>query len=126
MHYPLGMIDEQDPYPKQFWTNRNHWLFMLARDEKLSANAVRVGLLFGTFFKPDTAGKNGEALKPGYDWLMRSACLGSRTTLSKALRELEDNGFLLAEKRFHANTVYRLPFDGEGEWKPVKVQKMDS
>jgi hypothetical protein len=120
------MIDDHDPYPKQFWTNRNHWLFLLARDENLSAVAVRVGLLFGTFFKPDTASRQGETLKPGYDWLMKSACLGSRTTLSKALRELEENGFLVAEKRYHANTVYRLPFDGESEWLKMKVQKMDS
>jgi hypothetical protein len=95
----------------QFWKNRNHWLYCLARDKKLSDCSVRVGLLFGTFFSPSRL-----SLHPGYEWIMENGRIGSRHTVSKALRELQEQGYLLVEKGFHQNHRYYPTFDCDGDW----------
>lgn len=109
--------DAPDPYVIQFWKNRNHWLYELARDARLKPVSVRIGLLFGTFFGPDR-----EYLMPGYDWLMKNGHVKSRTTLSQALKELEDTGYLLMERNWHSRNSYRLPFDGDLAWCLPKSQ----
>lgn len=105
------MADDSDPYAIQFWKNRNHWLYELARDIRLKPVSVRIGLLFGTFFGPDR-----DYLMPGYGWLMENGHIKSRTTLAQALRELEVTGYLVMERNWHHRNGYRLPFDGESEW----------
>lgn len=90
------------------------WLYQLPRRKGLSASAVRVGLLFGTFLQSD----DREEVSPGYDWIMTNAHLSSRTTVSKALAELEKDGMLCVERTHRYRNHYHLPFDGEEEWKP--------
>lgn len=114
------MENEVDPYLKTFWQNRNEWLYKLARDKNLGANAVRVGVIFGTFFNPDCR----EKLRPGYEWLMNASNIGSKSTMAKALKELITNGYLVVEKNHHETTSYRLPFNGEAMW--VKSQSTET
>lgn len=97
-------------YADQWKQNRVDWLYELARCPEIGASAVRVGLLFGTFFQADR-----EELRPSYVWLTKNAHM-SRTTLARALVELEDAGFLLIT-RFHAESqVYAMPFEGDAKW----------
>lgn len=99
-------------YAERYNRNRVSWLYALARSEKVSANAVRVGLLFATFFNVDER----EILKPSYTWLMNASHIKSRTSLSRALRELEAAGFLEIDRMHRYNNQYRMPFDGETVW----------
>jgi len=112
------MQEPIDPYISQFWKNRNHWLYEMARDERLKPVSVRVGLLFGTFVQPNSR----EYLSPGYDWLMKHGHIKSRSTLSSALVELEKAGYLKMERNWHHRNGYMMPFDGDSEWQKVKVQ----
>ena len=100
-------------YNQQFWENRNAWLYELARDARLSANAVRIGLIIGTFVSAD----NRETVKPGYAWLMKAAGINSKTTIASAIRQLIEFRYLDAMRRQRMNTAYSLPFDGETCWK---------
>lgn len=106
------MDDAADPYKILFWKNRNQWLYALARDKNLKPISVRVALLFGTFIVPDAR----EAVSPGYDWLMRNAHIGSRSTLASALDELVKHGYLDVMRRSHNPNRYSLPFDGDTAW----------
>jgi len=99
-------------YNQQFWENRNAWLYELARDARLSANAVRIGLLIGTFVSADRR----ESVKPGYAWLMKASGINSKTTISNAIHALIGHGYLDAMKRQRMNTAYSLPFDGCDCW----------
>jgi len=91
--------------------NRVEWLYQLARCPQIGAPAVRVGLLFGTFFQAEER----EELRPGYNWLMKNAHM-SRPTLAKALKELESAGFLVVFRIHRYRSTYSLPFDGEAAW----------
>lgn len=96
----------------EIWSrNRVEWLYRLARCPDIGAPAVRVGLIFGTFFQAEER----EELRPGYEWLMANAHM-SRPTLAKALRELEKAGFLVSQKYHRYRSTYSLPFDGEVAW----------
>lgn len=96
----------------EIWSrNRVQWLYQLARCPDVGAPAVRVGLIFGTFFQAE----DREELRPGYEWLMKNAHM-SRGTLSKALKELESAGFLVSRKYHRYRSTYSLPFDGESLW----------
>lgn len=99
-------------YAAQFNQNRVSWLYAAARSPKLSASAVRVGLLFATFIQPE----DRESVSPSYEWLMENARLKSRSSLSKALKELEDAGFLLIHRFHRYRNQYELPFDGDSPW----------
>jgi hypothetical protein len=110
---PSGM-DYEDVYNR----NRVTWLYEAARSPKLSAPAVRVGLLFATFMN---AGKGRERVRPKYEWLMGNAHM-SRGTLAKALKELEDAGFLMIERYRRQCSYYSLPFDGEALWTPPNFE----
>lgn len=94
--------------------NRVTWLYEVARSPKLNANAVRVGLLFATFVQAESR----EALKPSYEWIMRTAHIKSRSTVSRALKELEDAGFLEIERYHRFQSHYWMPFDGDALWSP--------
>lgn len=106
------MDDAADPYKILFWKNRNQWLYELARDKNLKPISVRVALLFGTFIMPDVR----ESVAPGYEWLMKNAHIGSRSTLSSALKELEKFGYLDLMRQSHNANRYYLPFDGDSTW----------
>lgn len=96
----------------ELWSrNRVEWLYQLARCPKIGAPAVRVGLLFGTFFQAE----DREEVRPGYGWLMENAHM-SRATLAKALRELEAAGFIVIERYHRYRSTYRMPFDGDALW----------
>lgn len=98
-------------YVQRWNQNRVDWLYELARCNELGARAVRVGLLFATFFQPEAR----EELKPSYAWLTKHAHM-SRTTLANALVELEEAGFLLIT-RYHAESqIYTMPFMGDAKW----------
>ena len=113
----MGCMKIIDPYTKQWNENRVDWLYQLARCGEISAAAVRVGLLFGTFLQPE----DRESVHPKYQWLVDNAHM-SRSTVSKALDELEGAGFLEVE-RFHAEANhYSMPFDGEGEWQRKRTK----
>lgn len=101
-------------YAERYNRNRVEYLYRLAREPRLSAVAVRVGLLFATFTNAD----DREEVRPKYDWLMSAAHIRSRTTLSKALKELETEGYLETRKYVGFATFYSLPFDGDEEWSP--------
>ncbi len=107
------MEEQADPYKITFWKNRNQWLYELARDKNLKPISVRVALLFGTFIVPDVR----EEVAPGYNWLLKNANIGSRSTLSSALDELVKNGYLDVRRMSHNPNRYSLPFDGEHEWR---------
>ena len=99
-------------YAETYNRNRVNYLYALARSKSLDATAVRVALLFATFLQPE----DREEVRPKYEWLMEHAGIKSRTTLAKALKQLEDAGFL-SVRRYHAHSSwYSLPFDGEGPW----------
>jgi hypothetical protein len=99
-------------YAERYNRNRVSWLYALARSEKVGSNAVRVGLLFATFFNAEER----EILKPSYTWIMEAAHIKSRTSLRKALLELEQSGFLIIDRMHRYNNEYRMPFDGEANW----------
>lgn len=102
-------------YAETYNRNRVAYLYALARAENLDAVAVRVALLFATFLQPE----DREEVRPKYEWLMKHARVKSRTTMSKALKQLEDGGFLIVN-RYHAHSSwYALPFDGDGPWEPL-------
>lgn len=105
-------------YDKQFNENRVDWLYTVARSKDVGAVAVRVALLFGTFLQPDTR----ETVRPSYEWIMTEAKIKGRSTLSKALKELEDAGLLVVEREHRYRNTYSFPFDGEKRW----VQKLDT
>lgn len=98
--------------------NRVSWLYAAARSDKLSSNAVRVGLLFATFCQP----LDREIVSPSYEWIMEHARLGSRSTLSAALIELEKAGFLRIERYHRYRSHYSMPFDGDADWKPLSTE----
>lgn len=106
-------------YNEIFNRNRIEWLYQAARSPKLSASAVRVGLLFATFVQPESR----ELLTPGYRWIMDNAHI-SKATLSKALKELEFEGFLTIERVASYRSHYSLPFNGDAVWKGP-VQKLN-
>lgn len=93
--------------------NRVQWLYELARCVAVGPAAVRVGLLFGTFFQETD---ERETLNPSYDWIMQQTGL-SRATVAKALRELEEHGFLDITRYSQMRNRYSFPFDGESAWK---------
>lgn len=101
-------------YDDVYNRNRVTWLYAAARHPKLSAAAVRVGLLFATFMNPS---KGRERVRPKYEWLMENAHM-SRPTLAKALHELEASGFLEIERYRRQCSYYSMPFDGEALWTP--------
>lgn len=101
-------------YAEQWNRNRVDWLYRLARAENLGSNAVRVGLLFGTFLQPEER----EEVRPGYDWLMKNARLRGRATLAKALAELETAGYIVIHRMHRYRSAYSMPFDGNGPWHP--------
>ena len=100
-------------YAEQYNRNRVSYLYEIARSPHLDATAVRVGLLFATFVQAE----DREEVRPSYEWLMEHARIGSKSTLSKALKRLEDHGFLHMVKYHRMRTVYAMPFDGDGPWK---------
>lgn len=100
-------------YEEQFNWNRVDWLYALARSEELNATAVRVGLLFGTFFQA----YEREELSPSYEWIMEKARIKSRSTLSRALKDLEKAGFLHIERMHRYRSIYTFPFNGDERWK---------
>lgn len=102
-------------YPTRYNRNRVALLYDLARAKNVSSNAVRVGLLFATFCQPE----GREIVSPAYEWIMSAARLKSRSTLSKALEELEKAGFLRIERFHRYRNQYSLPFDENGDWKPL-------
>lgn len=93
--------------------NRVDWLYNLPRWPRLGPPAVKVGLIFGTFFQAEER----ELLSPSYEWLMETARL-SRGTLSKALAELEREEFLVIERVHRYRNTYSMPFDGDRAWVP--------
>lgn len=102
----------------ELWNrNRVDWLYRLARSERLGSNAVRVGLLFGTFLQPEER----EEVRPSYEWLMENARLKHRATLAKALRELEAAGFIRIARFHRYRSTYSMPFDGESIWRPESL-----
>jgi len=105
------MVPTAMDYATLWNRNRVEWLYQLARCPQIGAPAVRVGLLFGTFFQAESR----EELRPGYEWLMKNAHM-SRGTLSRALKELEGAGFLVSQKYHRYRSTYSLPFDGEAGW----------
>jgi Fe2+ or Zn2+ uptake regulation protein len=100
-------------YVEIYNRNRVQYLYELARCHDLDAVAVRVGLLFATFLQPE----DREEVRPKYEWLLKNAKIGSRSTLSKALGQLEARGFLHRIKYEGFCTFYSMPFDGFAEWK---------
>ena len=107
-------MDYDDVYNR----NRVTWLYEAARSPKLSAPAVRVGLLFATFMNPS---KGRERVRPKYEWLMEYARI-SRPTLAKALKELEAAGFLVIERYRRQCSYYSMPFDGDAVWTPPNFE----
>lgn len=105
-------------YAERFNRNRVQWLYELAREKSIGPNAVRVGLLFGTFFQADER----EEVRPSYDWIMENAHIGNRSTVAKALKELEKAGFIEIARLHRYRSSYSFPFDGENDW----VRKSDS
>ena len=100
-------------YNDQYNWNRVEWLYQLARSKKLDATAVRVGLLFATFLNAE----DRETVRPSYEWIMENARIRSRTTLSRALKALEDEGFLVIARMRRYRSEYSMPFDCEAHWK---------
>lgn len=101
-------------YNEIYKRNRIEWMYQAARSPKLSATAVRVGLLFATFVQPEIR----ETLNPGYKWIMENARIKSRPTLTSALVELEDAGFLKIERFASYRSHYSMPFTGDELWEP--------
>lgn len=101
-------------YVEQWNRNRVDWLYRLAREPALSAYAVRLGLLFATFLQPEER----EEVRPSYDWLMANGQM-SRATLSKAIGELEANGYILVERIHRYRNTYTMAFNGDGPWQPL-------
>lgn len=101
-------------YAEQYNRNRVSYLYEIARSPNLDATAVRVGLLFATFVQAEER----EEVRPSYEWLMEHGRIGSRSTLSKALKQLEENGFLNIVRYHRIRTFYAMPFDGNAPWKP--------
>lgn len=99
-------------YNEVYNRNRVSWLYAVARSPDIGSNAVRVGLLFATFFNADER----KEVSPSYEWLMENARLKSRSTLSKALKELEQAGFLEIHRNHRYRNHYAMPFTGEGLW----------
>lgn len=87
------------------------WLYEMARDPELGSAAVRVGLLFGTFFKPEAR----EMLQPSYDWLTKHGHM-SRTTLAKAIKQLEKGGYIKVDRFHRYQSNYRPTFSGNAAW----------
>lgn len=102
-------------YAARYNENRVTWLYEAARSPKLGAEAVRVGLLFATFCQPD----DREEVSPSYEWIMEKARIKGRSTLSKALKELEASGFIRIERIHRYRNHYSMPFDGEKAWIPL-------
>jgi hypothetical protein len=100
-------------YSERYNRNRVQYLYELARCQELDAYAVRVGLLFATFLQPEER----EEVRPKYEWILKNAKIGSRSTLSKALDQLDANGFLRRNKYEGFCTFYSMPFDGDMDWK---------
>lgn len=105
------MIPKGMDYQELWSRNRVEWLYQLARCPDIGAPAVRVGLLFGTFFRAE----DRESLRPGYDWLMKNAHM-SRATVAKAIKELEAAGFLVVDRIHRYRSTYYMPFDGDAVW----------
>jgi DNA-binding transcriptional ArsR family regulator len=105
-----GVMDYEAIYSR----NRVTWLYEAARSPKLSASAVRVGLVFATFMNPSTG---RERVRPKYEWLMKAAHM-SRATLAKSLKELEDAGFIEVVRYRRSGNYYTMPFDGTALWRP--------
>lgn len=99
-------------YAALYNRNRVTWLYEAPRSKELSAEAVRVGLLFATFCQEDR-----EEVSPSYEWIMEKACIRSRSTLSKALKQLDAAGFLRIERMHRYRNHYSMPFDGDSVWK---------
>jgi hypothetical protein len=105
-------------YEDVYNRNRVTWLYEAARHPKLSAHAVRVGLLFATFMNPS---KGRERVRPKFEWLEAHAHM-SRPTLVKALKELEREGFIEIERYRRQCNYYSMPFDGEAVWTPPNFE----
>lgn len=101
-------------YAAAYNRNRVTWLYEAARSPDLGATAVRVGLLFATFFNAE----DREEVAPSYEWIMENARINSRTTLFKALKELEGAGFLVIDRMHRYRNRYSMPFTGEAPWTP--------
>jgi DNA-binding transcriptional ArsR family regulator len=102
-------------YAERYNRNRVSYLYEIARCPHLDATAVRVGLLFATFVQAEER----EEVRPSYEWLMKHANVKSRSTISKALKQLEENGFLILSRFHRFKTAYSMPFDGETDWKSL-------
>lgn len=100
-------------YAALYNQNRVSWLYAAARSPELGHAAVRVGLLFATFFVPEER----EEVSPSYEWIMENARIKNRSTLAKALKELEDAGFLKIYRMHRYRNHYSMPFTGEEIWK---------
>lgn len=98
-------------YTSQWNRNRVHWLYELARSERIGSSAVRVGLLFATFLQPGER----EEVRPKFQWIAKNAQM-SQQTLATALKELEDSGMLKVQRFGPKGNAYSLPFDGFSEW----------
>lgn len=105
--YKRGMENYADIWNR----NRVHYLYELARCDSISPAAVRVGLLFATFLQAE----DREQVKPSYTWICQKAFM-SRTTLSKALKELKASGLLRVETFHREASYYSMPFDGNSVW----------
>jgi hypothetical protein len=95
-----------------FARNRVEWFYRLARDARINASAVRVGLVIGTFLNEDR-----NEVRPSYSWLMEAACIKNKSTLSNALTQLEKTEYLVID-RFggQCRNAYGFPFDDETLW----------
>ena len=107
--------------------NRIEWFYQLARCLEIGNASVRVGLIFGTFLNEDRID-----VRPGFKWLMATSGL-SKATLSKAIDELEREGFLeVTDYGGDTRMQFGFPFDGDAVWKrerghesPRMVQKLN-
>lgn len=106
-------------YAATYNRNRVTWLYEVARSPDLSHVAVRVGLLFATFMQAESR----EEVKPSYEWIMKTARIKGRSTVSRALKELEGAGFLEIERFHRFKSHYAMPFDGDAIWSPTLSPK---
>lgn len=105
-------MTQTDPYVKTWNENRVDWLYQLARCEEVSPSAVRMGLLFATFLQAEKR----EKVRPTFDWLVKNTHM-SRGTVAKALRELEEAGFIHVRRFYAESNYYAMPFTGLENWK---------
>jgi hypothetical protein len=73
-------------------------------DASLAARAVYMALMMHA-----NQQSSDRDVWPSYDRLMQCSGIGSRTTISQALDELEEDGWLIRKRQFSKTTIYTLP-----------------